>query len=286
MTDPLRSDRPGDVPDRERDGRIEELLLTGLEHYFGGQHELAINVWTRVLFLDRNHARARAYIERARSALSEKQREGEELLHSGAAALNRGDRDAARQLLTSAIERGASGEDALALLHRLDRLDAASTEVAPVSPSLLSKTQQRSSMSVVAARRDSRLAWIGVGIVAGVLIAAAAGSYLWIVVDPFALEYTRTPPPAVTEDPLPVPAACEIRLVRARNLVASGRLHEALAELDAGDPDERHRASMNELRASIQRSLLAAGRQNIPRATAGEGPTRQTPPRPAGSSQQ
>ena len=37
-------------------------------------YEQAIHVWTRVLFLDRGHARARAYIERARSALAERQR--------------------------------------------------------------------------------------------------------------------------------------------------------------------------------------------------------------------
>src|ERR687890_733770 len=77
---------------RERDARIEELLLVGLDHYFGGRHELAINVWTRVLFLDRSHGKARAYIERARSALAERQREAEELLRTGADALTRGDR--------------------------------------------------------------------------------------------------------------------------------------------------------------------------------------------------
>src|SRR5512140_1193129 len=109
MTDPLRSgDRPdgGDVPERDRDARVEELLLTGLDHYFAGQHELAINVWTRVLFLDRGHARARAYIERARSAISERQREAEELVHTGIAAFQRGESDVARRLLTSGIERG------------------------------------------------------------------------------------------------------------------------------------------------------------------------------------
>ena len=71
MTDPLRSDRnadAADVPERDREARIEELLVLGLDHYFSEQHELAINVWTRVLFFDRGHARARAYIERARSA--------------------------------------------------------------------------------------------------------------------------------------------------------------------------------------------------------------------------
>src|SRR3954470_19760477 len=118
MADPLRDPESSE-------SRIEELLLAGLDHYFGGQYELAIGVWTRVLFLDRSHARARAYIERARGAIAERHREGEELLQSGAAAFSRGDADDARRLLTSAVERGARPEEALAMLERLDRLPAA-----------------------------------------------------------------------------------------------------------------------------------------------------------------
>ena len=111
MTDPLRSDRPaltGRSPGADRDARVEQLLLAGLDHYFAGQYELAISVWTRALFLDHSHARARAYIERARSAIAERQRESEELLHTGVEAFGRGDVGAARRLLTSAVERGAA----------------------------------------------------------------------------------------------------------------------------------------------------------------------------------
>src|SRR5580693_1904631 len=107
-----------------RDAKIEQLLLLGLDHYLASQYEQAINVWTRVLFLDRNHARARAYIERARSALAERQRESEELLQTGVAAFERGDGDEARRLLQAAIERGAPSEEALAVLDRLDRLES------------------------------------------------------------------------------------------------------------------------------------------------------------------
>ena len=276
MTDALRSDRPGEAPDRERDARIEELLLSGLDHYFAGQHELAINVWTRVLFLDRGHATARAYIERARGALSEKQREGDELLHSGAAALHRGDRIAARQLLTSAIERGAMGEDALALMHRLERLEAANQYPAGRSSPQLTPSGHDGSREA-SSRRDSRLAWVATGILGGILIAAVAGAYLWIVADPFTLTTTRPVVPALQEDPLPVPAACEIRLARARDLFMKGRLLEASAQLEAGDPDERHRAGMDELRIAIQRQLLAQGATATP-----PGPGKIPPaPRPA-----
>src|SRR5439155_16571767 len=69
MSDPLRTDVSRAFPGAEadRDAKIEQLLLVGLDHYFAAQFDQAINVWTRALFLDRSHARARAYIERARS---------------------------------------------------------------------------------------------------------------------------------------------------------------------------------------------------------------------------
>src|SRR5258708_23166266 len=132
MADPLRDQdtSAADFPP-ERESRIEELLLAGLDHYFSGQHELAISVWTRVLFLDRSHARARAYIERARGAIAERQREGEELLQTGAAAFSRGDTEDARRLLTSAVERGVSPEEALALLERLARPAPAGGQLEP-----------------------------------------------------------------------------------------------------------------------------------------------------------
>src|SRR6202795_2806377 len=128
MSDPLRTDLSRTLEAASaagRDAKIEQLLLAGLDRYFAAQYEQAINVWTRVLFLDRNHARARAYIERARSALAERQRESEELLHNGLAAFERGEMDAARQLLNAAVQRGGAHEVALAFLTRIDRINAA-----------------------------------------------------------------------------------------------------------------------------------------------------------------
>src|SRR5437867_6081293 len=127
MSDPLRTDglhAQGEAADR--DAKIEQLLLVGLDHYFAARYELAINVWTRALFLDRNHARARAYIERARSALAERQRESEELLHNGVAAFDRGESGEARRLLEAAISQGAPPDEALAILDRLNRLEQSS----------------------------------------------------------------------------------------------------------------------------------------------------------------
>src|SRR6185295_8441444 len=93
--------------DAERDAKIESLLLAGLDHYFLSDYAQAIDVWTRALFLDRSHARAR-------SALAEQQRESEEMLHSGIAAFESGQMNAARQLLNAAVQRGGAHDVALA----------------------------------------------------------------------------------------------------------------------------------------------------------------------------
>src|SRR6266702_4503188 len=173
MADPLR--------DQETSSRIEELLLAGLDHYFSGHHELAINVWTRVLFLDRSHARARAYIERARGAIAERQREGEELLQTGLAAFDRGDAAGARRLLTSAVERGAQPEEALAVLDRLDRLAPADgpvveTVARPRRDARRTLAQDRGGMHAA-----TLLLVLGIGLASGVLamFAWSSGVFPW-----------------------------------------------------------------------------------------------------------
>ena len=262
MTDPLRAGPPsasGEVPDRERDARVEELLLVGLDHYFSGQHDLAINIWTRVLFLDRGHARARAYIERARSAIAEGQREGEELLHTGVAAFQRGDQEAARTLLKSAVERGAGGEEAMALLHRLDRLEASPIDAAAARPAT---RPLRDPAGQVEDAGHPRIFWTVAGIVAGVILAGLA--LIGVGDRRAALLGLSRPAPAAqpprVEEPLPVPTASELSVRRARALRARGHLREALAALEAIGYGDRFRPEADELRGVIQTELLAAAR--------------------------
>ena len=263
MTDPIRSDRQpagGDVPDRDRDARIEELLLTGLTHYFADQHEQAINVWTRVLFIDRGHARARAYIERARSAVAERQRQGDELLHSGCMALDRGDPGEARALVASAVEHGASPDEALAVLARIDRLEnaAASHQTAP-------RRLPVSSTPLAADRRRPLSHWILAGLV-GILI--GAGAILMISgMDPGSLTLGRprtVAPLGLLSTRVPVPTAAEVALMRGEALFARGRLHEALVALDAVPAGDPLRARADAITAAIQKQLLATSRGDRP----------------------
>src|SRR5436190_8760261 len=175
MADPVRDQDTSAAFPPGRESRIEELLLAGLDHYFSGQHELAISVWTRVLFLDRSHARARAYIERARGAIAERHREGEELLQTGVAAFDRGDAVDARRLLTSAVERGISSDEALALLDRLDRL-APAGEASIHAPARRDRTA--ANVGVAANRKNISPATLFLVLAIG-LLSGALGVIAW-----------------------------------------------------------------------------------------------------------
>ena len=253
-----------------RETRIETLLLSGLDHYFAGEFDRAIGVWTRVLFLDRGHARARAYIERARSAIAERQRESEELLHRGAAAFERGEAEVARRLLGAAVERGAPHEIALTYLDRLDRLEAGSvaTGAAAEAPRA-SRAPRRLPRPRPA---GSRRSWV----LPAVILVLVGWGAVYVAVSWDRLEavlFLRRPwnawaPQAAPEavDPLAVPSSAEIALWRARAMFSAGRLRDALQAAATIQPADPLRGEADRLSSAIQRALLTGA---APAATLG-----------------
>jgi len=250
MADPLREHEV-------TDSRIEELLLAGLDHYFAGQHEQAINVWTRVLFLDRAHPRARAYIERARTAVAERQREGDELLHAGLAAFARGDAGDARRLLTTAVECGARREEAMAALERLERIVPAGAP-APARPRTAPGARAAEARRGISAATLLLVLAIGLACGAFAMMAWSSGLLPWGQPAP-AIADVRTAPEA-----LPVASASEASLARANAWYRSGRLRDALAALDAIRAGDPLRPRADDLRTTIQQKLLEAGRATRP----------------------
>ena len=262
MSDSLRTDRPREpeaAPDTERDAKIEQLLLLGLEHYFAEQYDQAIHVWTRALFLDRSHPRARAYIDRARSTLAERQRTFEELLHTGVAAFERGEGDEARRLLHAAIDGGAPADEALSILDRLNRFEASAPGDLPLQtrgerpPPALVRDGGRS-------RSKALSVWLGaVALLAvGGYAAVARKSLDWRSV----IAAPSTPAPAVSapmarDMELPLPRRGETMLARARALAARGHLRDALVALDAVRATDPQKIEAGQLRTEIQRQLLA-----------------------------
>lgn len=257
MTDPVQAQSGADD-----EARIEHLLVTGLDHYFAGHYEQAINLWTRVLFLDRNHDRARAYIDRARSALAERQRISEALVHQGLDAFDKGEVARARELLSDALEQGASHDVALGVLGRIDRLDAGQRGPVRTMPS---SRRRASTVAVVDGQREpshrGTLARWWATAAAVVLVTALS----FVVVSPsgvsewFPVQATTSLPvpaaPAVA--PLPVPAPAESYLSQARAMFAGGRLRDALRALDRVPVGDALRPDADRLRGEIQRELLA-----------------------------
>ena len=263
MSDPLRTNPisdarlPGDS-DADRDAKIESLLIAGLDHYFAANYAQAIDVWTRALFLDRNHARARAYIERARSAMAEKQRESDELLHNGIAAFERGEIEAARQLLNAAVQRGGAHDVALAFLTRIDRLSA----VAPVAPAPVPAAPSPPFRSRTVAAEPVRSRWSS-ALVALVIVALAGGVAAswdqlptWIPALRSGAE-DGLAPTRTAQEPLLVPRSSETAMDRARALFESGRLHDAMRAVELVRPTDPLRVDADKLKAVIQRELLA-----------------------------
>lgn len=271
MFDHLRDDPSAkdQSPEVDRNVKIERLLLAGLDHYFQGRYERAIDVWSRVLFLDRSHARARAYIDRARASLAERLRESEELVHTGVEAFERGDVGEARSLLTSAVERGGGRDEALTVLERLNRLEAAAGDVS-VSPPELPVAPSGGRGKTVRAPLPGRrvrvapLVLFTVLLVAGGYLAVSWGQWESLLFGP--APSRALTPVADLVDALPIPSGAEMEVARARRLIDARRLYSALAVLDSvasGDPQE---AEANVLRARIQRRLL------FPQGTSNPGP--------------
>jgi tetratricopeptide (TPR) repeat protein len=251
-TSPAHASEPADSADRE--ARIEQLLLSGLDHYFAGQYERAISVWTRVVFLDRHHDRARAYIERARSALAERQRKAEELLHDGVSSYNAGDIDKARELLTRAAEQGS--DTAEVFLARLNRVGGGAGIDLRLEPLPSSPVVRRRFVPLAPRRTGWAAAAVIAIIVAGTMLLGGLPIGTWLS------EWEGGPPApvkqVVPDEPLPVVRAAEAALVRARGLYAGGHLRDALKALDRIGLADPLRAEADLLRGDIQRDLLSA----------------------------
>ena len=255
MADTRRNDLLDAGADPDRDSRVESLLVEGLDRYFLGRYEDAVHIWTRVLFLDRTHPRARAYIDRARTALAERQRHSDELLHASQTMLEQGRTTDARQLLTEAIAATGDDERAAALRMRLDRAERAQWGV----------SGQAAGLDTVGPGSE---VFLQTPAVWWSLVGATVLVTLWLIgrlaFPALQPAEPAAPPAVVAASPVPVMSSSDVALVRARTLYARGRLADALRALDRVGADSELRTEADQLRVDIQRLLLAADASRAP----------------------
>jgi hypothetical protein len=253
MSDPLpHATASGPMSEADREARIEQLLLSGLDHYFAGRYERAINIWTRVSFLERAHGRARAYIERARGALAERQREADELVHAGVEAYHAGELQAARDLLTRATDAGSSSETAMLFIDRIRRADASAD-----APARTMSDHDAPPTQAEPIRPARRVNWVwtiagSAAVAAGVLLGSMRVAS-WLAELPIDAPALTTP---AAPAPLPIVRTSDTRLARAAAQFESGRAAEALRTLDAIDVGDPRRPDADRLKTGIQRVLL------------------------------
>ncbi len=224
---------PSSPPD-DQAARIDQLLTAGLDEYFAGRYDRAVQVWSRVFFVDRANARARAYIERARSAVAERQRVAE----ARAAA----DADPRREWLddTRAPEPRPIADPGVLVVS-----GALAARLAPAAP----RPAVHTAPATPAASRSSQIAHT--------LLVAAAGLLLFVAgYTVAARDRLADWVSGVASRPSPAANArvSEVALHDAKLAFAARRYDDArraLARLPAGDPQ---RPEADALVAQIQRA--------------------------------
>lgn len=260
--DALSADANGGGPD----SRIEDLLVEGLDRYFLGRYEDAIHLWTRVLFLDRNHTSARAYIDRARGAIVERQRRAEESLEQVAILLDNGRSAEARAQLQHAVDTLGDDERTASLRLRLERLERAfggqpRIRAVPEPPA--------KRLGAWISDRLTVRTWLAAAVVVvATVVLASSGVRARLGVGP----ESRLPAPTLSPGPVPVISRSEVALVRARALYARGRLSEALDVLNRVEFEQISRDETDRLRVDIQRLLLATASEGRPPRDERQGP--------------
>lgn len=256
MTESTRHDvaRQAEGP-LDADSRIDALLVDGLDHYFHGRYEDAINVWTRVLFLDRHHASARAYIERARGAVAERQRRQDETAQVIAQLIDAGRVSEARRQWQQLVSATGGDERTAALALRLDRLER-SIGVPRISPAELPAPTPLWRQWATHRVRVREVAAVVI-VVAAVMLWASPGARARLGLS----QTPYVPAPVTPALELVVPTSGEVAIVRARALHSRGRLAEALAVLDRIEPQQSNREAADRLKVEIQRVLLAAANE-------------------------
>ena len=227
----------------ESDPRIAELLSEGQTAFERGDHQGAIDAWSRIFLIDIDHDEASRRIEEARRLKNEQERRIEEAYHEALSDLEAGRRDEARAGFEHVLELSPGH---LAAREQLDRIAAgqasasappplahAATKAPPPEPlkeEILvppepgmapSQGAAAAAPTQAGARRGAPRRFALIGSV--VLVLVLAGAYVgWQQWDRFFPNADDTPPQTATqEDPI----------TRAMRLHAEGRTAIAINQL-------------------------------------------------------
>ena len=244
-------------------GRVDELLAEGQVHFDAGDHQAAIDAWSRIFLVDIDHKEAARRIETARKLKDEVSRQVDEVFHEATEHRAAGRLDEARAGLEKVL---AMQPDHLAARDAMEKLDGGelyvdtpptvapppAAEEAPVEEGLFDPTAAPAAPSE-AALDDAPALDFGApakaapkkkrsfGLIAAVvaLLLGAGGFFLWQNKD--RLFPNSAPPETVAGPPTEAPnRPAKDPLASARLLYEEGEVETAinfLASIDRADPN-------------------------------------------------
>ena len=259
----------------------DALFRQGEELFALGMYPEAIHVWTRILFLERGDTRAKSAIERAKRAVSERQRELDVELAAAATILDGGDLDRAAARVRHVLSldpRHAEGHqlaERIAVRKRRNdgvrnttpafapSFDEATTSVPASKRGLLLRVSRTASPALRSGASSSPLKMAGFAL-AVILVFASGALYLhlnWEFIVSDGAFVTGSPFGLGGADPVhaSVPGASELHYYNGARLYAKGRYRQALAELSLVGRDEVVFERARGLILRIEERLLRGG---------------------------
>ncbi len=227
---------PDEEDARDIEREIGSLLKQGDEKAKIGDRKQAIEIWSRVFLIDINNSDAVTRIEKTRQEMAEETRLVAECLKKGKESYEAGDTEAARKLFLQAQALDPDEPTARLHLERIEKDKAAvPASVAetgkPAVPERTDDSRDAAPAPAAAPGPPKRRRALPVNPTALALI----GAFLAMTLIGVSFLFRGTK----TQEPAPKTLSSG-SLQRARELIESGRVEEARAELrriGAGDPD-------------------------------------------------
>lgn len=234
----------------EGDQRIDDLLAEGQAAFERGEHQAAIDAWSRIFLIDIDHAEAASRIEQARRLKAEAERKVEEVFHEAVAHFDAGERAQASAAFQRVIDMQPNHLAAREYLEQLEA-DPAGERPSPLAGPPAARKRLEAEIlvppdeAIAAAKRRPKpapaparpvpaprprraLLTIGSGVL---VLLLAGGALVW-------LNRERLFPNSRAADLPPAGAAEPDALTRATELHGQGKTPAAIAQLRRLPPED------------------------------------------------
>jgi tetratricopeptide (TPR) repeat protein len=236
-------------PPGDSDGgtKTSDLLRQGRAFLNAGHYQQAINVWTRILFLDRGNLAAREAIDKAKRSMAERQRELDALVGEAAKRAEKGERPKAKRLLARVLTLDPRHTEGRGLWEKIEaterRAEAQSNGVTLTTdlPGGTTRLRRRSAGQKNGAKtkkaRSASPLKMAVFLFCAFCLLALGGLYLhlnwdFLVSDSaFATSRQEGPGTANLIEHPQVPMPSDLHYYNGARLHAKGQYRDALAEL-------------------------------------------------------